>query len=164
MNAAGNADPIGRAGVRGAARLQVVLALASWATLSGVLYASNALGRFGSANLREPYDVVALSSLVVFIGTLTVASLLRVRAEAAVALSSALLTASYYVRLFHIVSLGGGSVAVLPLVTIQRFDGVGSWSISIDLGQLGLITLLYLLLKGRPLGARFRGRFSRNPP
>lgn len=156
MNAAGNADLAKQTADRGTVYLQIALTLTVWIALSGTLLTTRALSRFGSANFRELYDIVALSSFIVFIGTLSATSLIKVRAKAAVALSSALLTASYYIRLFHIVSLGNGTVTLLPLVAIIRFDKAGSGSIAIDLGQLGLYTLLYFLFKSQRMRACFK--------
>lgn len=155
MNAAGNADLIKREQYR-ASYTQLALILAAWALLSAVLLLTRALNRYGSISSREIFDAAALSSLIMFIATLVTESFLKVRARSATLLSSLLLVATYYARLFHIVSVGEGSVVLLPLVTVINFGKTGSGSITLDLGQLGLYAFLYFLIKNQSIKTLFR--------
>ena len=164
MNAAGNAD--GGRGSGTGVYIQVVLTLSTWLISFAVILASGALSNYAVPSYRGIYDALSLSALVVFIVTVLVNSLTRSRATAAAIVSSALLTATYYSRLVQILLTKGGSIVVLPLLIITRFEGMGTGSVSLDLGQVGILTMLYFLAKSPSLGAvtrRLSKRWARSP-
>lgn len=146
MNAAGNADG-GRSGSRNGTYTQVALVLSAWFIIFSLILMSRTIGSYLTPNNREIYDTLSLSALIVFIATVLVNSLLRLETPAATALSSILLATTYYARLVQILLTKGGSIVVLPLFDIIRFESMKAGSISLDLGQIGILTLLYSLMK-----------------
>ncbi|MCS7099159.1 MAG: hypothetical protein RMH84_03565 [Sulfolobales archaeon] len=138
MNAAGNADLAKRA------YLQAILAVGTWLLISGAIYV-NTLERYGYSGVSTLYDAISVSSLIVFIGTLVL--MFKLKIETALALSSILLVITYYARLSHIALSRECEVLLLPLVTVVELKDSGFGSLSLDLGQLGLYTLLYLAAK-----------------
>ncbi|MEM1935416.1 MAG: hypothetical protein QXU65_00395 [Sulfolobales archaeon] len=141
-------------------RLSTILVLGVWLALCWTLLITRALSRFGSVGSRELYDAAALSSLVVFIAVLTVTSSLRVKARGVVILSSALLAITYYARLLHLLQSGRGSVLILPLFNVVEFERVASGAVTLDLGQIGLYTLLYFLARDPSVRACLKRIFT----
>lgn len=115
------------------------MTLAAWLALSCALIG---LARF----LRGPLDAAAFSSLVVFLAALVAAGAFRASARPTLLASSLLLVTTYYARLFHILSTGNGHALPLPLVTILLFEERGLSVVTLDLGQLGIYALIYLLV------------------
>ncbi|MEM2006990.1 MAG: hypothetical protein QXG17_04615 [Sulfolobales archaeon] len=159
MNAAGNADLSEQVRSKNAYS-QIVLILSTWLALYGVLLTTRVLNRFGAVSSRELYDAAALSSLTIFIAVLVITSLLKVKTRETAITSSALLVVTYYARLLHLLLSERGSALILPLFTIVKFEGTASGTITLDLGQIGLYTLLYFLIKDPLIRTYLRRTFS----
>ncbi len=142
MNAAGNADTFKRISI-----YETSIALLAWSiAFSVVLLQSFIYYRVPKG--RVFYDAAAIAALLVYVASVVVDLLKLVKqgVPAAVAFSSALLTLTYYLRLAYVVRREGASLLVLPLLNLVSFDS-GASVLSVDLGQVGLITLAYYLLR-----------------
>ncbi|MEM0196481.1 MAG: hypothetical protein QXR49_01255 [Sulfolobales archaeon] len=159
MNAAGNAELSEQLRSKNAYS-SVILVLGAWLALCGVLLITRVLNRFGTVSNRELYDAAALSSLTVFITVLIVTSFLKVRTKEAVMLSSALLVVTYYARLLYLLQSERGTALILPLFNIVEFERVTSGTVTLDLGQIGLYTLLYFLAKDPSVRTYLRRAFT----
>jgi hypothetical protein len=97
---------------------------------------------------RVFYDAATVAALVVYVASIVVdlLKLAKPGVPVAVSISSLLLTLAYYLRLLYVVRQGGASLLVLPLLNLISFSS-GTSVISLDLGQLGLLTLVYYVLR-----------------
>ncbi|MEM2413188.1 MAG: hypothetical protein QW109_01030, partial [Sulfolobales archaeon] len=77
-----------------------------------------------------------------------------------VMLSSALLVVTYYARLLYLLQSERGSALILPLFNIVEFERVTSGTVTLDLGQIGLYTLLYFLAKDPSVRTYLRRAFT----
>ena len=142
MNAAGNADTLKRRWVYEASVTLLVWSIAFLVVLTQpLIYNRVPRGRIF-------YDAVAVAALVVYVVSvmLDLLKLIKPGVPVAVASSSAILTLTYYLRLSYVISQGGASAMVLPLLNLVSFDN-GASAISLDLGQLGLLTLVYYVFR-----------------
>ncbi len=142
MNAAGNADILKRMRI-----YEVSIVLLAWSIAFSVVLLQPLI-YYRVPRGRVLYDAAAVAALLIYVASIVVDLLKLVKREipAAVAFSSALLTLTYYLRLAYVVQQEGASLLVLPLFNLASFND-GASVLSIDLGQLGLITLVYYLLR-----------------
>jgi hypothetical protein len=141
MNAAGNADALRRRYVYEASAAVLV-----WSIVFSLVL-TQPLIYYRVPRGRMFYDAAAVAALVVYVASVVVDLLKLVKpgVPVAVSLSSLLLTLAYYLRLSYVVRQEGTSFLVLPLLNLISFSS-GASVISLDLGQLGLLTLVYYVL------------------
>jgi len=142
MNVAGNADTLKRRYI-----YEVSIVLLAWSVAFSVVL-TQPLIYYRVPRGRVLYDAAAVATLVVYVASVVVDLLKPVGRgiPSAVALSSALLALTYYLRLAYLVGREGASAVVLPLFNLMSF-GSGASVLSLDLGQLGLLTLAYYSLR-----------------
>lgn len=141
MNAAGNADSGGNT------YLQIFLTLIAWLSICASILSTNVLSRYGYIEGRLLYDAASISSFIVFIGMFIAVSMFKLRIRTALILSSILLAFTYYARLLYVASSRSCRVILLPLSAIVELENTDLGSLSLDLGQLGLYTFIYLTAK-----------------
>lgn len=142
MNAAGNADTLKRRCLYEASVALLVWSIAFSVVLTQpLIYHRVPRGRIF-------YDAAAVAALIVYVVSvvLDLLKLIKPGVPVAVAFSSAILALTYYLRLSYVISQGGASAIVLPLLNLVSFDN-GASAISLDLGQLGLLTLGYYIFR-----------------
>jgi len=142
MNAAGNADTLKRIRI-----YEASIALLVWSIAFSVVLL-HPLIYYRVPRGRVFYDAAAVAALLIYVASVIVdlLKLIKQGVPVAAAFSSALLTLTYYLRLAYVVQQEGASLLVLPLFNLVSFDGSAS-VLSVDLGQVGLITLVYYLLR-----------------